>query len=49
VEVLCYQDGALVYGEAGSPTDAFLLGGGGSLWLNGGGAAGGWAGPLVGS
>ncbi len=27
VEVLCYQNGALVYGEAGSPTDTFLLGG----------------------
>jgi hypothetical protein len=39
VEVLCYQNGALVYGEGGSPTDAFLLGGGGSLWLSGGGAA----------
>jgi len=39
VEVLCYQNGALVYGEGGSPTDAFLLGGGGSLWLSAGGAA----------
>ena len=27
VEVLCYQNGALVYGEAGSPTDTFQLGG----------------------
>ena len=39
VEVLCYQNGALVYGEAGSPANAFLLGGGGSLWLNAGGGA----------
>jgi hypothetical protein len=40
VEVLCYQNGSLVYGEAGAPTDAFLLGGGGSIWLyEGGGAA----------
>jgi hypothetical protein len=39
VEVLCYQNGALVYGEGGSPTDAFLLGGGGSLWRSTGGAA----------
>ena len=37
VEVLCYQDGALVYGEGGSPTQAFLLGGGGSVWLYSGG------------
>lgn len=39
VEVLCYQNGALVYGEGGSPTDAFLLGGGASLWRTAGGAA----------
>jgi hypothetical protein len=39
VEVLCYQNGALVYGEAGSPGDTFLLGGGGSLWLTAGGSA----------
>jgi hypothetical protein len=39
VEVLCYQNGALVYGEAGSPDWAFLLGGGGSLWLSAGGSA----------
>jgi hypothetical protein len=39
VEVLCYQNGSLVYGEGGAPTDAFLLGGGGSLWLSAGGAA----------
>jgi hypothetical protein len=40
VEVLCYQNDSLVYGEGGAPTDSFLLGGGGSLWLyDGGGAA----------
>ena len=39
VEVLCYQNGSLVYGEAGAPADAFLLGGGASLWLTSGGAA----------
>src|SRR4051794_41584309 len=40
VEVLCYQAGALVYGEAGAPRGAVLLGGGGSLLLfSGGGAA----------
>lgn len=39
IEVLCYQDGALVYGEAGSDTDTFLLGGGGSIWKDGGGPA----------
>ena len=39
IEVLCYQDGSLVYGEAGSVTHDFLLGGGGSLWRDAGGAA----------
>ena len=39
VEVLCYQNGSLVYGEGGSPSDSFLLGGGGSLWLTAGGSA----------
>jgi hypothetical protein len=51
VEVMCYQDGDVVYGETGSigqatgdGTDSlgysgFLLGGGGSLWKDGGGAA----------
>ena len=39
VEVLCYQNNALVYGEAGSPDWAFLLGGGASLWLTAGGPA----------
>ena len=33
IEVLCYQD-VLVYGEAGAYTDSFLLGGGGSIWVN---------------
>jgi hypothetical protein len=39
IEVLCSQDGSLVYGEAGGVDDTFLLGGGGSLWRDGGGAA----------
>jgi hypothetical protein len=39
IEVLCYQNGDLVYGEAGSVTNTFLLGGGGSIWLAGGGSA----------
>jgi hypothetical protein len=39
IEVLCYQDGQLVYGEAGSVDHAFRLGGGGSIWLSTGGAA----------
>jgi hypothetical protein len=39
VEVLCYQAGQLVYGEAGATTDAFLLGGAGSVWLATGGSA----------
>ena len=40
IEVLCYQSGLLVYGEAGAITDSFLLGGGGSTWIdNGGGPA----------
>ncbi|OGH07454.1 MAG: hypothetical protein A2171_00280 [Candidatus Levybacteria bacterium RBG_13_35_9] len=33
IEVLCYQDNNLVYGEAGSVGDAFLLGGAGSKWI----------------
>jgi hypothetical protein len=32
IEVLCYQSGALVYGEGGSAFDTFLLGGGWSPW-----------------
>jgi len=39
IEVLCYQGGSLVYGEAGGVNDSFLLGGGWSLWLEGGGGA----------
>jgi hypothetical protein len=40
VWVACYQSGALVYGEGGSPTTVFKLGGDMSQWvLNGGGAA----------
>jgi hypothetical protein len=48
VEVLAYQDtdcsghtggSFLTYGEAGAPTDSFLLGGGGSCWLTQGGPA----------
>jgi hypothetical protein len=39
IEVLCYQNGSLVYGEAGGVTDSFLLGGGGSIWLTNGGSA----------
>jgi hypothetical protein len=39
VEVLCSQNGALMYGEAGSPDWAFLLGGGASLWKAAGGPA----------
>jgi hypothetical protein len=39
IEVLCDRAGALVYGEAGGIADAFLLGGGGSIWLDTGGPA----------
>ena len=42
VEVLCYQNGELVYGEAGAPADTFLLGGNpdrGSIWRTTGGPA----------
>jgi hypothetical protein len=39
IQVLCYQGGELVYGEAGGVTDTFRLGGGGSIWLSNGGAA----------
>jgi len=39
IEVLCYQNGALVYGEGGGVTDQFLLGGSMSLWLQAGGGA----------
>ena len=33
IQVMCYQDGSLVYGEAGPWYQGFLLGGAGSLWL----------------
>lgn len=39
IEVLCYQGGSLVYGEAGGVNDSFKLGGGGSIWLTNGGSA----------
>ena len=39
IEVLCYQSGTLVYGEAGGVNDTFVLGGGWSVWLEKGGAA----------
>lgn len=35
VEVHCSQDGVLVFGIAGAPDDAFLLGGGTSQWVSG--------------
>ena len=34
IQVLCYQDGTLVYAEAGPHYQSFLLGGGSSPWLN---------------
>ena len=39
IEVLCYQDGDLVFRMAGAIDYEFLLGGGGSIWLDRGGAA----------
>src|SRR5262245_28379791 len=40
VWVACYQNGQLVYGEGGSPSETFKLGGDMSQWVvNGGGAA----------
>jgi hypothetical protein len=39
IEVLCYEDGNLVFGMAGSVTYEFLLGGAGSIWLTIGGGA----------
>jgi hypothetical protein len=39
VSVSCYQGGTLVYGEGGSPTSDFVLGGAASAWLSAGGAA----------
>jgi hypothetical protein len=34
IQVMCYQGTTLVYGEAGPYTQAFLLGGASSDWLN---------------
>jgi hypothetical protein len=39
VQVMCYQDGVVVYGDAGTTDFVFLLGGGLSLWLMQGGPA----------
>jgi hypothetical protein len=39
VQVTCYQGSALVYGEAGPSSQAFLLGGAWSIWLQNGGPA----------
>jgi hypothetical protein len=40
IQVMCYQNGSLVYAEAGAPDHAFLLGGASSQWVaNGGGSA----------
>ena len=39
VSVMCYQDGVLVYGEGGTPSHAFVLGGASSDWQRAGGAA----------
>jgi hypothetical protein len=39
VSLTCYQGSTLVYGEGGSPTSDFVLGGGASTWLSTGGAA----------
>ena len=39
VSVICYQGGALVYGDGGSPSADFVLGGASSQWVTNGGAA----------
>jgi hypothetical protein len=39
VSLSCYQGGVLVYGEGGSPTHDFVLGGASSDWAATGGAA----------
>jgi len=39
IQVLCYQDGALVFATAGRYDRAFLLGGSASPWLTNGGPA----------
>ncbi|MEX0784294.1 MAG: hypothetical protein WD557_16760 [Dehalococcoidia bacterium] len=39
IQVMCYQDGVLVYGEAGPASQGFMLAGGSSDWLVKGGEA----------
>jgi hypothetical protein len=39
IEVTCYQNGTLVWGEVGYVITSFTLGGGSSPWLNNGGGA----------
>jgi hypothetical protein len=39
VQVLCTQDGAVVFGTAGHPSESFTLGGAWSPWLVSGGPA----------
>lgn len=39
IQVLCYQGGELVYGEAGGTAHVFSLGGASSQWVNNGGGA----------
>ena len=39
IQVLCYQNGNLVYGEAGPYDQGFLLGGAMSIWYQNSGAA----------
>jgi hypothetical protein len=39
IQIICEQDGAIVYGEAGPASQGFLLGGAGSEWLRAGGPA----------
>ena len=33
IQVMCYQEGVVTYGEAGPYNQSFLLGGSGSTWL----------------
>ena len=33
IQVMCYQDGVVIYGEAGPSNQSFLLGGSGSIWF----------------
>src|SRR5207248_117629 len=39
ISVRCYQGSTLVYGEGGSPSDSFVLGGAASQWVTVGGSA----------